>query len=173
MTSNQEDAVTETSTFDQTQTDQTEDQGQDQPHPSLRCLDVLVGTWRVSGGEPGTKEEITGTSTYEWMEGGFYLVQHVDMVHGGRPVRGVEYIGYDPEAGTLRSYFFGNQSPGPFARVALEYVYEVTDDTITIWGGDIGSPAAYRATFRDGRDSFAGAWEWPGGGYEATSTRTG
>jgi len=147
--------------------------GHDQPHPSLRALDVLVGTWHVSGGEPGSAEEISGESRYEWVEGGFYLRQHVDLNHGGREIRGTEYIGYDSETGNLRSYFFGNHAPGPFARVALEYVYEVTDETVTIWGGDVGSPAAYRATLRDDRNSFAGAWEWPGGGYESTSTRTG
>lgn len=168
MISDLEDAMTENSTLDDTQ-----DQTEDQPHPSLRALDVLVGTWRVSGGEPGSEEEISGESTYEWMEGGFYLRQHVDMIHGGRPISGTEYIGYDPAAGNLRSYFFGNTGPGPFGGVALEYVYEITDETITIWGGEVGSPAAYRARFSNDRNVFAGAWEWPGGGYEATSTRVG
>jgi len=40
------------------------------PHPSLRTLDVLVGTWQVSG--PGHH----GTVTYEWMPGGHFLIQH-------------------------------------------------------------------------------------------------
>ena len=144
----------------------------EEPNPALRTLDKLVGTWRVSGrlGDP-EEGDVTGEVTYEWMEGGFYLVQHVDMNHGGHHVRGTEYIGWDPEAGNLRSYFFGNGAPGPFARVALEYVYEVTDETITIWGGDVGSPAAYRATFSDDGKTYSGGWEWPGGGYSATATR--
>ena len=142
-----------------------------EPNPALRALDKLVGTWRVEGRQTDPDGEVTGQVTYEWMEGGFYLVQHVDMNHVGNHVRGTEYIGWDPEAGNLRSYFFGNQAPGPFARVALEYVYEVTDETVTIWGGEVGSPAAYRATFTDGGNTYTGAWEWPGGGYSATATR--
>ena len=143
----------------------------EEPNPALRALDRLVGTWRVTGELGGAEGDVSGEVTYEWMEGGFYLVQKVDMNHGGNRVRGTEYIGWDSEAGNLRSYFFGNGAPGPFARVALEYVYELTDETITIWGGDVGSPAAYRATFSDGGNTYSGAWEWPGGGYTATATR--
>ena len=156
--------------------DSTLDQSQDQPvepNPALRALDVLVGTWQITGRESGPEGEIHGQSRYEWMEGGFYLVQHVDMDHVGHHIKGIEYIGHDPAADNLRSYFFGTDAPGPFGGVALEYVYEVTDETLTIWGGEVGSPAAYKGRFVNGRDTVAGAWEWPGGGYEATMTRVG
>ncbi|MEJ7727178.1 MAG: hypothetical protein WKH47_09200 [Actinomycetes bacterium] len=156
--------------------DSTLDQSQDQPvvpNPALRALDVLVGTWQISGRESGPEGEIHGQSRYEWMEGGFYLVQHVDMDHVGHHIKGIEYIGHDPAADNLRSYYFGTEAPGPFGGVALEYVYEVTDETLTIWGGEVGSPAAYKGRFVNGRDTVAGAWEWPGGGYEATMTRVG
>ena len=156
--------------------DSTLDQSQDQPvepNPALRALDVLVGTWQISGRESGPAGEIHGQSRYEWMEGGFYLVQHVDMDHVGHHIKGIEYIGHDPAADNLRSYFFGTEAPGPFGGVALEYVYEVTDETLTIWGGEVGSPASYKGRFVNGRDTVAGAWEWPGGGYEATMARVG
>ena len=35
---------------------------------------------------------------------------------------GTEYIGYDEENHNLRSYFFSNEGPEPFGRVALKYV---------------------------------------------------
>lgn len=50
------------------------EQGTPTPNPDLRSLDRLVGTWQVSG-------EAQGTVTYEWMEGGFFLIQHVDLQH--------------------------------------------------------------------------------------------
>ena len=65
----------------------------EEPNPALRALDKLVGTWRVSGGTWATRRASERRVTYEWMEGGFYLVQHVDMNHGGNQVRGTEYIG--------------------------------------------------------------------------------
>jgi len=48
------------------------------PSDALRALDRLVGIWRVSGGTEGTVR-------YEWMPGGFFLLQHVDLVQYGRP----------------------------------------------------------------------------------------
>lgn len=73
-----------------------------EPNPALRSLDRLVGAWDVSGPEMG------GRVTFEWMEGGFFLVQRVDLVHGGSRVRGVEYIGYDGESRSLKSHYFGD-----------------------------------------------------------------
>lgn len=96
-------------------------QEQPQPHPALRALDVLVGTWRMSG------PDVHGQVSFEWLEGGFYLVQRVDINHAGNDIRGLEYIGYDPAADNLHSYFFGNTGPGPFGTIALEYVWEVAD----------------------------------------------
>ena len=54
-----------------------------QSNPALKKLDKLVGTWEVSGGAQGKV-------TYEWMEGGFFLIQHVDLNDN----KGMEIIGY-------------------------------------------------------------------------------
>lgn len=137
-----------------------------EPNPALKQLDVLVGTWTVTG------PELAGQVTFEWMEGGFYFLQHVDLDHAGNRTTGIEYIGYDPSRRTLQSYFFGNQAPGPFAKVALEYAWEVGADTLTIWGGEVGSPASYQGTFSDDHSTVTGRWQWPGGGYESTMTKT-
>jgi len=141
------------------------------PKPALRSLDVMVGTWELKGRESGPEEEIHGRPTFEWMEGYFYLVQHVDIDYIGRRIVGTEYIGYDEENDNLRSYFFSNEAPGPLGGVALEYVWEVGDNTFTIWGGEVGFPASFKGRFSDDRDTITGRWEWPEGGYEATMTR--
>jgi hypothetical protein len=47
----------------------------------------LVGTWEHS-------EEVQGTSTFEWMEGGFVLTQRVGLEQHGQRVRGIEVIGH-------------------------------------------------------------------------------
>jgi hypothetical protein len=145
-----------------------------EPHPNtaLKRLDVLVGTWNLTGRESGPDGEIHGRLIFEWMEGGFYLVQHVDIDYVGRKIKGVEYVGYDGSNDTLRSYFFSNTGPGPFGGVALEYVWDIGEDNLTIWGGYVGSPASFKGRFSDDRNTGTGRWEWPGGGYEATMTRS-
>jgi len=135
------------------------------PNPDLKNLDRLVGTWKVSG------PDIHGQVTYEWMEGGFFLMQHFDFVHGGHSVKGMEIIGHLQPFGEA-------PSPDIKSRVydtvgnTLDYVYELEGDTLTIWGGEKGSPAYYRGTFSRDGNTNSGAWVYPGGGgYESTMTR--
>jgi hypothetical protein len=140
------------------------------PHPRLRDLDVLVGTWRLVGRDIASGQPITGTVTRRWLPGGFFLVQTTQT--DGHPQAGVEYIGYDSAADGLRSMLFSDEGPGPFCPFALEYVWDVTGDELTIWHGYRDSPARFSGAIdRDAR-TISGAWEWPGGGYEVTVTRT-
>jgi hypothetical protein len=50
-------------------------------------------------------------------------------------------------------------------------MWEVGEDTLTIWGGYVGSPAVFKGKFSDDYNTFIGRWEWPGGEYKATMTR--
>lgn len=144
-----------------------------EPSPALKPLDRMVGRWELRGREDDSGGEIRGKLEIDWLEGGFYLVQRVDIDYAGRQVRGIEHVGYQESTGKLRSYFFSNEGPGPFGDVAIEYVWELTDDALTIWGGDVGSPASFKGTFSPDGGEITGRWQWPGGGYEATMTRTG
>jgi hypothetical protein len=131
----------------------------------LHALDRLVGTWRMSG-------DAEGQVRWEWAEGRRFLLQHIDIVHGGRTIKGLEVIGH------LHS-FDGEPSADIHSRVysfldglTLDYVYECAGDTLTIWGGERGSPAFYRGTFSSSGDTLTGAWTWPGGGYKTVARRT-
>jgi hypothetical protein len=134
------------------------------PNPDLRGLDQLVGTWNVSGGAQGQV-------TYEWMEGGFFLIQHVELEQYGQKSKGIEIIGHERQFGAepsadIKSRFYDNLGN------TLDYVYELEGDTLTIWGGEKGSPAYYKGHFSQDGNTITGAWTYPGGGgYESTSTR--
>lgn len=133
-----------------------------EPNPDLKGLDRLAGAWDISG------PEIHGRVSFEWMEGGFFLVQRVDLDHGGQRHTGIEVIGHEREFGAepseeIKSRFYSNTGD------TLDYVYEIEGDALTIWGGYKGSPAAFKGTFSG--DTITGAWKWPGGGYEATMNR--
>jgi hypothetical protein len=137
-----------------------------QPAPDLQPLDRLAGTWNVTGGA-------RGTVVYEWMEGRFFLVQHVDLEQEGQRIKGIEIIGHERPFGA---------EPGPEVKSryydsmgnTLDYVYELDGDTLTIWAGEKGSPAYYRGTFSEDGNRCAGAWVYPGGGgYQSAMTRAG
>lgn len=129
----------------------------------LKGLDRLVGTWKVSGG-------VSGQITFEWLEGGFFLAQHVDLDHDGHEVRGLEIIGRERSFGAepseeIKSRFYSSEGE------TLDYVYELDGDTLMIWAGEKGSPAYCRGRFSEDGDSLSGSWIWPDGGYEFTGTR--
>ena len=77
------------------------------PGKGMRALDRLVGTWRLSGA-------LAGTVRFEWLDGHFFLLQHVDFVHDGRRVRGIEVIGHERRFGEapsedIRSRFYDSE----------------------------------------------------------------
>jgi hypothetical protein len=134
------------------------------PKPDLKNLNRLVGTWKVSG-------EAQGQVRYEWTEGGFFLAQHFDLEHGGRPIRGIEMIGHLQGLGEEPSKDIRARVYSFLDGLTLDYVYELNGDTLTIWGGEKGSPAYYRGNFSDDDNTLTGGWVWPGGGYQTTTTR--
>ncbi len=135
------------------------------PNPDLQGLEKLVGTWKQSGG-------IAGEITYEWMEGSFFLIQHVDLDHDGRQIKGIEVIGHLQPFGEEPSTDIKSRFYSSLDGMTLDYVYEMDGDTLTIWGGEKGSPAYYKGTFSDDGNTLRGGWVYPGGGgYEAISTR--
>ena len=86
--------------------------------PALKALDIVVGPWDLKGRDVTTKEEIGGQSTFEWMEGGFFLVHRFNIDYAGRKFTGIEYIVYDEKSGHLKTHVFSTQDPTP-----LEYTW--------------------------------------------------
>ena len=129
----------------------------------LQALDRLVGTWTITGGAEGTVR-------YEWMDGGYFLLQHVDLAHDGNRINGLEVIGNlrpfgEPAGADVVSRFYGSEGE------TFDYVYELDGDKLTIWAGAKGSPAFYEGTFDAAGTTVTGGWIYPGGGYDSTMTR--
>ena len=144
----------------------TQDQHQPpQPNPDLKSLDPLVGTWKVSG------PDIKGKVTFEWMEGGFFLLQHFDFVQGGHKIKGMEMIGHLQPFGEGASQDIRSRIYDTMGNT-FDYTYEVNDQTLMIWGGEKGSPAYYEGKWSEDGNTNSGAWHYPdGGGYQSTMTR--
>jgi len=130
----------------------------------LRALDRLVGVWRVAG-------DAEGEVGWEWAPGGYFLLQHIDMVHDRRPIKAMEVIGRlhpldgGPSADIRSRVYSYNDG------YTIDYVYELEGDTLTIWGGEKGSPAFYRAVFSPDGNMLTGSWQWSGGGYSTVAIR--
>lgn len=138
---------------------------QPKPNPDLKPLDRLIGTWKQSG-------DVNGEITYEWAEDGFFLIQRVDLEQYGNKIKGIEVIGHEFTFGADPSAEIKSRFYSFFDGMTLDYVYEMEGDTLTIWGGEKGSPAYYKGTFSEDGNTLSGGWTYPGGGgYDAVSTR--
>jgi hypothetical protein len=134
------------------------------PNPDLKGLDKLVAIWKMSG-------DTKGKVTYEWMEDGFFPIQHVALDQGEQKTKGIEIIchlrsyGEEPSPDIKSRYYDSNGD-------TLDYVYEISGDTLMIWFGEKGSPAYYQDQFSEDGNILTGNWVYPGGGgYAAIATR--
>jgi len=133
------------------------------PNPALKKLEPLVGKWKITG------DDVDGEVRFEWMEGGFFLIHHFDLIQGGRQ-KGVEYIGFDEDTQTLRSRLMQTNGSN------FTYTYNLEGDTLWVWFGDKDSDNFSRSTFSDDGNSYTGCWQWTTAdgkkhGYEYTGTR--
>ena len=108
--------------------------------------------------------ENTTTVGHERSEGGFFLLQPVDL--GGN--KGLEVIGHEHRYGEDPSADIRSRYDGFSEGETLDYTYEIKDDTLTIWMGDTNGrpdsqllpaqPRAHALRTNRGVDPC-----WPGG----------
>jgi hypothetical protein len=85
-----------------------------EPDPALRRLDRFVGTWEVWGRTLDAEEDnVSGRLTFEWLPGGFFLQQRVQLNFMGFDIAGLEVIGYDPATGKFPSTVFASMVGAP------------------------------------------------------------
>jgi Protein of unknown function (DUF1579) len=134
------------------------------PDPALQRLDRLVGTWSMRGHLLSSDEEnIIGQATFQWLPGGFFMQQDVELDFAGlMQIRSHELIGYDPGSGAFSSYVYSNLSPSP-----LPYRWDLQGDTLTIAVSYGPLDASFEGTFSEDGNSFAGGWRPNPGADEA------
>jgi hypothetical protein len=125
------------------------------PAPELRQFDRFIGTWNLVGHLVGSDEEtIRGQATYEWLPGGFFLQQHVQLDFAGfAQIDSYEMISYDPQTGTFPSTVYSNMSPEP-----LPYRWQIDGDTVTITVIYPPLDATFTGHWSDDGNTFSGGW---------------
>ncbi|MEK7153268.1 MAG: hypothetical protein AAB834_04935 [Patescibacteria group bacterium] len=130
-----------------------------EPNSALKSLEVLVGTWNVSG-------EAHGQVSFEWVEGKRILLQRVDL----DGAKGIEVIRYDQERKVLTSYYFDNSGSK-----VLNYIYKVANRTLTVTLDMPDRKGALTAALSDDGNTLTGRWDWVQDGtkmgYDATLTK--
>ncbi len=135
--------------------DKTQGQQPPRPDPALKRLDRLVGTWRMKGHMIGsTEENILGQATFQWLAGGFFMQQDIELDFAGMmKIVSRELIGYNPETQAFASFVYSNLSPMP-----LPYQWDLRDDTLTISVSYGPLNATFTGKFSQDGQRFAGGW---------------
>jgi hypothetical protein len=123
------------------------------PDPELKRLERFIGTWTMKGRTlDADQDNVFGRTTFEWLPGGFFLQQRVEIDFMGMDVKGLEIIGYDPSTKKFPSTVYSN-----LVGVPIAYEYDVQDDGYTI-RTELAGGATFTGTFgKDGR-SMSGGW---------------
>jgi hypothetical protein len=120
---------------------------------AVTALAPLVGAWSSRGrtvarpGEPAVA--IEGTDVYEWLDGGHFLVHHVDVHVGGEQVTVLEVIGEPDGDGLLMRAFDSGGAAGTM---------RATVDGAGVWTFAGDTERARLSVAPDGA-SMAARWE--------------
>ena len=147
-----------------------------EPDPALRRLDRFVGTWEVRGRTLDAEEDnVSGRLTFEWLPGGFFLQQRVELNFMGFDIAGLEVIGYDPATGKFPSTVFASMI-GVLAN-AMKGLGVKQGDRVTI-RTELAGGATFTGTWAEDGASMSGGWrpdpgkEGPGNvAYDISGTR--
>jgi hypothetical protein len=117
---------------------------------ALAPFDALIGTWDTEATHPLFDGIVPGSVTFEWLEGGRFVVQRSRNEHELFP-DAISVIGA-PEAGDglVMEYF---DSRG----VRRTYGISLDDGVLRIWRDDPAFAQRFSAT--PARDGFEGRWQ--------------
>jgi hypothetical protein len=105
----------------------TAEQETQRPGPAHMLLDVFIGRWKTEGHTIATPSSpaisITGTDTYEWLEGGFFMIHHVDVMMGVQKVKAIEIVSHDHASNKYFPNSFDNQGNMGNYQMELQEVY--------------------------------------------------
>ena len=116
-------------------------------------LEPLVGEWATEVRmPPGGGDPVRGRTTFEWLEGGGYLIQRAVMDDPAFP-RGVMVIGPDVTGERVVQHYFDSRG------VARVYDVSLEDRVLRLWRDDADFAQRYSGRLSADGTTLEGAWE--------------
>jgi len=117
--------------------------------PALEPFEALIGTWDSEAKHRAVDETVTGWTTFEWLVGGKFIVQHSHTDHDLFP-DGLTVIGPPEEGDGLVAEYFDSRG------VRRTYGISLADGVLRMWRDQPGfdqrmtaelAPDVYEAVF--------------------------
>ncbi|WP_410507442.1 DUF1579 family protein [Methanosarcina hadiensis] len=124
-----------------------------EPHPALRLLEGLVGTWSISGRTLDSKtDNVSALTVFKWLPGEFFLKQNFEADFMGMKIQSLELIYYNPENDTYPSLVYSN-----LAGIPIPYRYDVRGKDVIITT-DLAGGAKMTGKISEDGNTFSGGW---------------
>lgn len=131
-----------------------------QPAPGLEALARLVGRWHTEGQQLesplGQASPFVAVETFEWLDGGHFLVHRLEGKFGRRPSACVEILGKDGSGLFAQTYYNdGNTNLWRVSEADRRLQLQGT------WSKGSGEPfhVRYTASFEEEGNTMVGKWE--------------
>jgi hypothetical protein len=133
--------------------------------PVLDRLEVLIGQWDVQASfaagyfGPDTPAVTAGggRTTFEWLDGRFFLIQRFVTEHPAAP-SGIAIIGLDEQPETFSQHYYDSRG------VARVYQMSLADGTWRLWRDAPGFWQRFRGVVSADGATIEGAWDFSADG---------
>ncbi len=123
------------------------------PNPTLNPLKTLIGEWKAVGTHPLVPHTtLHGHSSFNWIEGGAFIIWHSDIDKEGFP-GGIAIFGSDDATGEYFMLYFDER------KVSRKYEVSFQDNIVKWWRNAPNFSQRYTWTFADNGNSIIGKGE--------------
>jgi len=120
---------------------------------NLQALEPLIGEWATSATLPGADKVVRGRTTFEWLEGGGYLIQRSTADDPVFP-RGVMVVGPEVTGERIVQHYFDSRG------VARVYEVSFENGVLRFWREDPDDfSQRYTGHLNADATVIDGAWE--------------
>jgi len=123
------------------------------PNPALKPLSVLIGNWNTVGTHPLFPDTtFHGHTSFEWLEGGAFLIMHSEIDEPGIP-SGIAILGSDDSTGEYFMLYFDERG------VSRKYEVTLRDNIWKWWRNVPDFSQRFTGTLVDSGDTIIGKGE--------------
>jgi hypothetical protein len=117
------------------------------PNPALQPFSILVGEWEMVGKHRLIPDTLHGHASFEWVEGGAFLMMRWEIDEPGVPSALVTF-GSDDSAGTYSMLYFDERGVSRIFEATLQ------DNVWKYWRNAPGFSQRVTGTFTDNGDTI-------------------
>jgi len=131
------------------------------PAPGLEALLPLVGKWHTEGaqleGPLGPAASFVAVETFEWLDGGHFLVHQLDGRFGQQPAACIEIMGIKPNGHIYAQSFYNDGNSNTWQVEAKGSNLVLSGEWAA--GGGPSFHVRYVMSFTDAGNTLEGQWE--------------